>query len=400
MTLFDDIRSTPLPAPSHRVIIWAASACAVMSGAAIAPTIPAIEAALSGTAGGSFLGRVVLVIPAVVIMLTGPWIGRQTGRVDQRLGFVIALCAMAVFGALGGLANGFGWLIATRIGLGVATAATLCFATAAIAVLFQGPARGLVITRQAAVNTFGGVIFVLLGGLLSQLGWRIPFSLYLLTIPVAYFAWALEWQPPTATSHQADMSDTGSWRSIQIPLLMVGMAMTAFYMIPTQVPFLIVLADNSALSGLAIACATLVSGIVSLNIERLTDIAGPAAITLAAVFIGVLGLIDLGLASSVFAILLAACLVGIAFGAVLPLLVKQLMAGGTPKTANVIAGFIASALYAGQVAASALALGLSHIGAERLPFFAMAVIILLTTAAIIHKEKLGPIARWIWDHLA
>ena len=155
MTLFDDIRSKPIPAPSHRVVIWAASACAVMSGAAIAPTIPAIETAFSGAAGGSAWGRVALVVPAVLIMLAGPWIGKQTGRTDQRLGFIIALCAMAVFGVLGGLANGFGWLIATRIGLGVATAATLCFATAAITTLFQGPARGLVISRQAAVNTFG-----------------------------------------------------------------------------------------------------------------------------------------------------------------------------------------------------------------------------------------------------
>jgi predicted MFS family arabinose efflux permease len=333
-------------------------------------------------------------------MLVGPWIGKQTGRTDQRLGFVIALCAMATFGVLGGLANGFGWLIATRIGLGVATAATLCFATAAIATLFQGPTRGLVISRQAAVNTFGGVVFVLLGGLLSQLGWRFPFSLYLLTLPVAYFASTLEWQPPTETDDQTDQQDTNLLSSIQIPLLTIGMAMTAFYLIPTQVPFLTILVDNAALSGLAIACATLFSGIVSLNIGRLVEASGATAIIVAAVFMGALGLVELGLASSVFAVLLAAILVGMAFGAVLPLTVKQIMANGTPKTANIIAGYIASALYAGQVAASVFALGLGHAGTERLPFFAMAAVILLTTASIIHKEKLVPTAKWIWDHLA
>ncbi|SFR40169.1 MFS transporter [Litoreibacter janthinus] len=400
MTLFDDIRARPVPAPSHRAVIWAASACAVMSGAAIAPTIPAIEAALSGAPDGTVWGRIALVVPAVLIMLAGPWIGRQSGRVDQRAGFVASLIAMALFGVLGGFANGFGWLIATRIGLGIATAATLCFATAAITSLFQGPARGLVISRQAAINTFGGVVFVLLGGLLSQLGWRFPFSLYLLTLPVAYFASTLEWHPAAPITGNTPPPNTQLWRQMQIPLLVVGLAMTAFYLIPTQVPFLNLLMENAALSGLAIACATLLSGLVSLNIRRLVEAAGAGAVLAAAVFTGVLGLIELGLSSSVFAVLLAAVLVGMSFGALLPLMIQRIMAHGSPQTANIIAGYIASALYAGQVAASLFALGLGHAGTERLPFFAMALIIILTALTILNKEKLVPTSKWIWDHLA
>ncbi len=400
MTLLDEMRSFPAFAPSRRTVIWAASACAVMSGAAIAPTIPAIETAFSGASDGSIWGRIALVMPAVLIMLTGPWIGKMTGQVDQRLGFVVSLIAMGFFGVAGGLTNGFGLLIATRIGLGISTAATLCFATAAITALFQGPTRGLVISRQAAINTFGGVVFVLLGGLLSQLGWRFPFSLYALTLPVAYFAAALEWQPPVQNTDLPEHQSKVLWRDIQIPLLTVALAMTAFYLIPTQVPFMAIMSDMPALSGLAIACATLVSGVVSLNIGSMVEKAGTGSITVVAIFLGVLGLLELGLASSVFAILLASVLVGMSLGAILPMTVKAIMANGQPQTANIIAGFIASALYAGQVAASLFALGLGNLGSERLPYFAMATVIALAAIAITQKEKLVPTAKLIWHNLA
>ncbi|MFZ5962399.1 MFS transporter [Thalassococcus sp. BH17M4-6] len=388
----------PLPrlAPSRRGVIWAASACAVMSGAAIAPAIPAIEAAL-GASQASVWGRVALVLPAFVIMCAGPWIGRRTAQVDQRMGFVIALCAMAAMGVAGGFAQNFGWLLATRIGLGLATAATLCFATAAIAALFEGETRGHVISRQAAINTFGGVGFVLVGGLLAQLGWQVPFLLYLLTLPVAFFAAGLDWRAPA--SPQLDATTRPPMQAIRLPLVTVGLAMTAFYLVPVQAPFVPVLVETPALSGLVIACATLVSGLVSLRIGALLQtVSGPVA-QAAAIIAVVLGLLEFGLAASVPALLLAAALIGAGFGALLPMTVRQIMTHSTPATANAIAGLIASALYAGQVAASALALILSY-GNPRLPFYATALGLGLAAFLWTNRANLRPWAQWLRENAA
>ncbi|NUB45450.1 MFS transporter [Fertoebacter nigrum] len=389
----EDIVALPRLAPSRRGVIWAASACAVMSGAAIAPAIPGIEQALSG-GGGTVWGRIALVVPALVIMCAGPWIGRQTGRMDQRSGFVAALCAMAAFGVAGGLATGFGWLLLTRVGLGLATAATLCFATAAIAALFQGEERGHVISRQAAINTFGGVVFVLLGGLMSQFGWQVPFLLYLLTLPVAFFAAGFDWRAPVAQA-AAKPEMAGLW----VPLATLALAMMAFYLVPVQAPFVPVLVQTPALSGLVIACATLASGLVSLRIAAVLALANGPVVQAAAIFAVILGLVEFGLAASLPQLVLAAGLIGAGFGALLPMTVRRIMAGATPATSHAIAGLIASALYAGQVGASLLAVVLS-LGGPRLPFFAIAAGLGLACFLQANRARLRPWARWIWEHLA
>ncbi|MFW2543706.1 MFS transporter [Primorskyibacter sp. 2E107] len=385
-------QSLPNLAPTRRAVIWAASASAVMSGAAIAPAVPLMDAALSGAATG--WGRVALVLPALVIMLAGPWIGRQTARMDQRKGFVLALCALAGFGVLGGFAPGFVWLLLSRVGLGLATAAVLCFATAAIAALYQGAERAQVINRQSAINTFGGVVFVLLGGLLSQMGWRVPFVLYLLALPVAFFASGFDWKPALRQGTvRPDLAP------LKRPLATIALAMTAFYLIPVQAPYMPALSAAPALAGLTIASATLVSGITSWKIAALMEAVPERSVEVAAIGAVILGLVEFGLGASVAALLIAAMLLGAGFGVLLPLTVRRIMAAGRPETANATAGLIASALYAGQVSASALALLVSGGGAGA-PFIALAAGLALVVFLYAKRDRLRPWGRWIAQNIA
>lgn len=387
-----DLQALPRLVPNRREVIWAASACGVMSGAAIAPAVPLMEEALAG--GSVIWGRVALVLPALVIMLTGPWIGRRTARVDQRKGFVAALCALAGFGILGGFATGFGWLLLSRIGLGLSTAAVLCFATAAIAALYQGAERAQVVNRQSAINTLGGVVFVLLGGLLSQMGWRLPFVLYLLALPVAFFASGLDWKAPVAQSGiRPDLNP------LKRPLATIALAMTAFYLIPVQAPYMAALANTPALAGLTIATATLISGITSWKITELVDAAPEQTIEAAAIVSVILGLMEFGLGTSLPALLIAAALMGAGFGVLLPLTVRRIMAAGRPETANATAGLIASALYTGQVSASLLALLLTSAGSGA-PFVVLSLGLAVASFLFWKRDRLKPWGQWIAENIA
>ncbi|MBV2358166.1 hypothetical protein KUH32_00120 [Thalassococcus sp. CAU 1522] len=378
----------------HRAVIWAAGACGVMSGAAIAPAIPAIDLALSGAVGGGFWGRLALVLPAIVIMGLGPWIGRRTAGLDQRRGFAAALCALAGFGVLGGLATSHGWLLASRIGLGVSTAAVLCFATAALATLFRGPERAQVIDRQSAINTLGGVVFVLAGGVLAQLGWRVPFLLYLLALPVAWQAARMAWPAPTALpDKRPDLA------AIRAPIVTLGVAMTAFYLVPVQAPFMPALSGFPSLAGLTIASATLIGGLVSWNSGGLRQAASDRVVEAGGLALLLLGLLEFGLGTSVPALLLAAGMIGAGFGALLPLTVQRILAQCGPDTAHAAAGLIASALYAGQVGASALAFGFG-IGGPRLPFLIAAAGLGLGLFLWVNRQQLGPWRHWIVEHMA
>ncbi len=380
------------PRLAHEHVIWAASACAVMSGAAIAPAIPAIERAFGAGEAGVW-GRIALVLPALIVMFAGPMVGRWTGHLHQGRGFVVALLALGLSGVFGGLAGGFAGLMVTRVALGVATAATLCFATAAIATLFSGARRGFVIGRQSAINTFAGVVFVLLGGLLAQWGWRMPFLLYLLALPVAWFAAQQTWGERPQICHQR--VETSAFRA---PLLTIGFAMAGFYLVPVQAPFVSAVAATPALAGVTIGCATLTSGIASLMIVSQPEHARRLIVVFANVILA-LGLIEMALAQTLVAVLLAAALIGIGFGAVLPVAIRHIMAQTTAATANAVSGLVASALYAGQGSALVVALIAGRWGAQ-VPFAGMAALLMIATFLYLYGPRLRRWGRRVWDQLA
>ncbi|UWQ00391.1 MFS transporter [Aliiroseovarius crassostreae] len=335
------------PAP----VIWAASACSVLSGAAIAPALPEIERALLPVGAGiGVWGRLALVLPALVIMLIGPWIGHWCAKVHPGRGFVLSLVALAVSGVAGAFSSGMAGLLISRALLGVATAAVLCFATAAIAGLYAGPERARIIAGQSAINTFGGVVFALLGGVLAIWGWEMPFLLYLLAVPIAYFAAYQNWGEAPGVAKVARDRPAVIWP----PLLALAGLMMGFYLIPTQVPFVPLLAAAPAQTGLVIAIGTLCSGVASLLLARRPMARHPVLINLAAGAM-VLGLFGLALAHGLTLLLCGAALVGAGFGVLLPLSVRQIMEAAAQGSAHVLSGRIASALYAGQVGASALA---------------------------------------------
>ncbi len=365
-----------------------------MSGAAIAPAIPVLEAGLVAEGQPApLLARAALIMPALVIMLSGVVMGRLTGRVDQRLGFCLSLCALAFFGVIGGLASGYGFLLLSRVGLGLATAAVLCFATAAIAAHYQGAERGRVIGRKAAVNTFGGVIFVLCGGALAGIAWQAPFVLYLLAVPVAVLVAGRSWRSPGTVQQTAVPLGP-----ILLELGLLVMAMGAFYLMPVQVPFVPALSEAPVQSGLVIAAATLASGIASLIVASRAGHA-PGAVRSGALVLLLTGLAICSLVGSLPGYLLAAVLIGVAFGALLPVLISAIMARSTPQTAHGLSGLIATALYAGQVLAAFFAPSVGAID-PRAPFAAFAVLSALALLLYLYGASLRPAGRWLWERAA
>lgn len=336
-------------------VIWAASACSVMGGAAIAPALPEIESALLGTQGGStggagVWGRVALILPAVVVMLLGPWVGGWCARLHPGRGFVLSLVAVALSGGAGALATGIGGLLFTRLALGLATAVSLCFATAAIAQQFSGAARARVIGRQSAINTFGGAVFALGGGGLAVWGWQMPFVVYLLALPVALAAAGHDWGSKPAGQSGSKTPLPVDWP----PLLTLGGMMMGFYLIPVHAPFVPVLVAAPAQAGLVIAGGTLVSGLASLAVAQRRP-SEHRGLGLLAGGLMALGLAEMALAQSLAALMLAAALMGAGFGIILPLSVRQMMERVESAAAHALSAQIAAALFAGQVAATGLA---------------------------------------------
>lgn len=150
----------------------------VMVGSLITPALPAISRQLGFESAPGWL----VTLPALGVVLFGP----ATGWLIRRLGARPAMMAgLALYGLLGEAAVFLGVsrtaVLADRLLLGAATAVVMTAGTTLIADFSAGSERLKLIAWQGMAIEAGGVVFLALGGVLGELGWRMPFLLYLLS---------------------------------------------------------------------------------------------------------------------------------------------------------------------------------------------------------------------------
>ncbi len=189
---------TPVGIPQGRrtgalTVLLLASTLAVMAGSVISPVIELIreDLGLSGTAIG-----VVVTAHAAVIAVTSPFIGRLIDLWGVRVPLALGLLVYGVAGGAGLMTSTYTALIASRIVFGLGAAAVFAGTTVAMLQMFSGPERDRVMGWRSSANSFGGLLWPLLGGLSGGLSWHGPFALYLLGLPLGVVAlWTLPRTP-------------------------------------------------------------------------------------------------------------------------------------------------------------------------------------------------------------
>lgn len=152
----------------------------IMVGCVIAPGLPSIASHLGIVNASGWL----ITLPSLGVVLFGP----ATGKLVERFGLYRSLCAGLFFygliGAGGAFMQGEWMVFADRLLLGAAAAVVMTTGTGLISAFYHGENRLRMIARQGMSIELGGVIFLFIGGLLANTGWRWPFSLY-------FFSWIL-----------------------------------------------------------------------------------------------------------------------------------------------------------------------------------------------------------------
>jgi MFS family permease len=167
-----------------KMTLLLASTLTVMSGATIAPSLPAMQSHFAAVANSEFWVRLILTVPALFIVIGSP----IAGQIVDKLGRKPLLFGSAILYGLAGSSglwlNSLFAILAGRALLGLAVAGVMVSATTLIADYYQGEARTHFMGLQAAFMGFGGVAFLSVGGFIADLDWRLPFAIYL-------FAWLL-----------------------------------------------------------------------------------------------------------------------------------------------------------------------------------------------------------------
>ena len=369
-----DSNSTLIPRIRLATLLLAGT-LTVMAGATIAPSLPAIEVQFGTNPDAVILVSLVLTLPALFIAIGAPLTGWIVDIVGRRPILLSSLVLYAFAGTTGFYLDSLSGILVGRALLGISVAGVMTSATTLVADYYVGERRDSVIGMQAAAMSFGGVIFLPVGGALADIGWQFPFLIYaaaLLLLPTAFVSLPephdecdprFQFEPqlcdPVTGLSISDGGISGAAPVGVAPISRPSLAaiyftgivsMVAFYTIPVQLPFYLqqLVGANGIVTGLSLAVAPLTGGIVSTqfrSIHRRLD-----TVHVTALLFGLLtvGFVLLGIATTLFPILAGLAVAGVGLGLLLPNLNGWLADNAPVEQRGRLLGGLTSVIFLGQ----------------------------------------------------
>ncbi len=260
-------RSRPLQA------ILASTAILPLGVPMLSPVLPAIRDHFGIGDPAASLVIVAYFLPA---MLVSPFLGVLIDRAGRRRVMGITLTIWAVTGFAITLGPAFRTVLVLRLLQGATAAGVFIVTVTLIGDLYEGVQRNAVIGINGATLFVGAAIAPLIGGVLVEYGWNVPFAVFIVGFPVAVFAlYAIaepERSPPqTGIAYirgAVDALPTGPAIGLYGSAILVEFA--TFGAILTALPFILVGEYGTApvVIGAVITSNLIVSAVVSANNGR------------------------------------------------------------------------------------------------------------------------------------
>lgn len=340
-----------------QITLLLVSTMTVMAGATISPALPQIEDFFAEVANATFWVKLMLTMPALFTAISAPFVGIIIDRFGRK---PLLVAATLLYGAAGGsglFLSSLAGLLAGRALLGVSVAAIMTTATALIADYYLGPKREQVMGLQAAFVGYGGVLFLILGGILADISWRFPFAIYLMAFGLCALVVLFITEPQR--SQKKAIAPMGSLpvSPTQLPTKLIAAiytmmfaSMVAFYLVPVQLPFYLkeLAAVSNSQVGVAIASLTLASAIVSMSYRYIKARLSFVSI-LALVYLSMgAGYGIIGLAQTYAMVLVGLLLAGIGLGPLMPNMNVWLSAKVPALSRGRVLGGLTTCIFLGQ----------------------------------------------------
>jgi MFS family permease len=410
--------------PVVKATVLLASTLIVMVTGVIVPALPAVQAHFAQAPNVAFWVRMVLTLPSLFIAATAPIAGYVVDRVGRKTVLLTSTLVLGIAGVAGYLAPTLTSLLISRAGLGIAVGALMTSLTTLIADYYSGAARGRFMGLQAAFMGFGGTASLALGGLLADVGWRVPFLTYSLALAVLPLSVLALYEPLLGEQCAGKLpllSDPGACAAESIHatrridsvravapsaplrlmlflyLVTVGIQIVLF-LLPMQLPFYLlhVMGASASRSGLAISMMSVSYALASMQYGRVASwLDHSKVLTVAFALVGA-GFLLIGSAGGWAIMLLGLLLAGTGQGLLSPNLTVWL-AGETPLalrgrvmgglTTTVFLGIFLSPLVGEPVSAA--------IGFRALCLSAGAVLLVLASLFWVTRDQLRSLTSCI-----
>lgn len=220
------------------LILLTTAAFSSMGGPALAPALPAIKAAYADIPNIEFWTKTLLSVSGLFSAIGAPLFGWLSDTLGRRKPLILALLCWGMCGASGMIPQPFWLLFAGRMAFGLSLGGLLAANTAMIAGSFSKNEQRRMMGLQSSCTSAGVILSLLASGWLADLHWRLSFGVFLSAFLVLPFAWTLP-EPARSIPRKE-----GKQRAVLADHLGPGllfffgfMAMFAFNIVPTQMPF-------------------------------------------------------------------------------------------------------------------------------------------------------------------
>ena len=328
--------------------ILSMSLLTVMAGAAIAPALGVIKAHF--TSAPELLVQFIVSIPALFIIITNLFFLNISRHYGTR---AIALFGLVLYVASGAgcfLANDIYVVLALRALLGVSVGLIMPLSTGLLAYYYPPEQQAHLMGLSAAMNQMGGVVATLLAGLLSAIGWRWAFLVYLLgLIAVIMVAVYLPDDHLGSANKRGIPFQPRQLLKFHPSVNGMLLLMMIFFIYPTN--FAITAEEQAGLSltttTLIMVGLDLVAFFAGMAFGQLMNIFREPMKYIAPVFF-LIGYLFFAVAHSIMPLLIGAVFTGIANGVGVPYLNTIASIKGGRNSATTVMPLLSAALYMGQ----------------------------------------------------
>jgi len=172
-----------------------------MGSVLLAPIVPQLMQAFGHIENANYWVPLLLSLPALCIALGAPLAGYIADKVGRRQLLIASMFVYAVCGVSPLFLDSYWMVFGSRLLVGVCEAFLMTCSTTLIGDYFKGDDRNKWLGSQAAVASLTAMcLFPLAGYLGATYGWKGPFALYALSLPLAVMTILFTWE----TGSQSD----------------------------------------------------------------------------------------------------------------------------------------------------------------------------------------------------
>lgn len=317
----------------------------MMSNVVIATSIPHFKE-IFHEKNIELLSRLMLTAPSLVIGLLAPFLGYFIAKFGKKMSILLGLFLFGISGSAGLYLDDLYIILLSRAFLGLAIAFLMIVTTTLVGDYFVGAERNKYMGLQNAFVAFGGILFVAGGGMLSDISWRMPFSIYLVGILLLPFAYKFLIEVKSQKIIQKNKLSTKNLNIYFFAFLL----MLVFYTMPTQMPFLIInhFHASGALAGAIISSAFLFNAIGAVTFTLLKSRFSYKNIYVIGSFIVAFGFSLIGFVNNVYMFFITSPIVGFGGGILITNMVAWLLSTTDVSSRVKSSSYLTSAFFLGQ----------------------------------------------------